>query len=118
MAAIKRGCRGAIVDGGVRDTSKVLEQGFPVFVKYRTSNGMLGRFRITAWDIPVCIGRVQIFPGDVIFGDMDGVIAVPREISYEVLLRAEEIKDQESAIKRWVMEGMSAQEVVERGGYF
>lgn len=118
MAAVKRGCRGAVVDGGVRDTESVLEQGFPLFVKYRTSNGMLGRFRITGWQIPIQIGNVFINPGDVVFCDIDGVIIIPREMAYEVLLRAEEIKEGESEIKRWIREGMSAREVVRRGGYF
>ena len=117
-AALKQGCRGAVIDGGVRDTNKVLEQGFPVFVKYRTSNGMLGRFRIIGYEIPVRIGEVMIEPGDIVLGDIDGVIIVPRDLAYDALLRAEEIKNSESDIKRWLSEGVSAQEVVDRGGYF
>ena len=118
MAACKRGCRGAVIDGGVRDTHRVLEQEFPVFVKYRSSNGMLGRFRITGWQVPIKIGDVMIRPGDIVFGDIDGVIVVPRSMAYEVLLRGEEIAGAESEIKRWIQEGMSAGEVVDRGGYF
>ena len=118
MAARKRGCRGAIIDGGVRDTHKVLEQGFPLFVKYRSSNGMLGRFRITGWQVPIKIGDVFINPGDIVFGDIDGVIVVPRDLAYEVLVRGEEIAGAESEIKRWIQDGMSAGEVVDRGGYF
>ena len=118
MAAVKRGCRGAIVDGGVRDTDRVLPQNFPVFVKYRSSNGMLGRFRISGWMIPVRIGEVDIFPGDIVFGDIDGVIVVPRAIAYDVLLRAEEIAASESQLKRWVEEGLATTEIVKRGGYF
>ena len=118
MAAVRKGCRGAVVDGGVRDTDRVLSQNFPVFIKYRTSNGMLGRFRISGWQLPIQIGGVFINPGDVVFGDIDGVIVVPRAIAYEVLLRAEEIAAGESEIKRWLREGMTTQEVVDRGGYF
>lgn len=118
MAARRKGCRGAVVDGGVRDTDRVLSQNFPVFVKYRSSSGMLGRFRISGWQEPIRIGQVFINPGDVVFGDIDGVIVVPRAIAYDVLLRAEEIARQESAIKRWIDEGMPAMEIVERGGYF
>ena len=118
MAAIRRGCRGAAVDGGVRDTDKVLEMKFPVFARYRNSNGMLGRFRITGWEIPIKIGDVIIYPGDVIFGDIDGVIVIPRTLAYEVLLRAEEIRDGETTLKRWVREGMTPNEIVKRGGYF
>lgn len=118
MAAVKRGCRGAIVDGGVRDTDRVLPQNFPTFVKYRTSNGMLGRFRISGWQVPIRIGEVNIFPGDIVFGDIDGVIVVPRADAYDVLVRAEEIAQSEGQLKKWVQEGLSATEIVKRGGYF
>lgn len=118
MAAVKRGCRGAIVDGGVRDTDRVLPQNFPLFVKYRTSNGMLGRFRISHWQTPIRIGVVDIFPGDIVFGDIDGVIVVPRHMAVEVLIRAEEIAAAESQLKQWVEEGLPATEIVGRGGYF
>ena len=118
MASIKKGCRGAVVDGGIRDTSKVLSQNFPVFVRYRTSNGMLGRFRIIDYQIPIRIGNVNINPGDVVFGDIDGVLIIPRDIAYEVLLRAEQIRSNEVEIKRWVNDGMSPMEVVKKGGYF
>ncbi|MDI4647781.1 RraA family protein [Cohnella hashimotonis] len=118
MASKRRGCRGAIVDGGVRDTDKVLEQDFPVFCKYRTSNGMLGRFRMIGWQQPVQIGGVFIYPGDVVFGDIDGVIVVPRELAYEVLLKAEHVKENEKAIKQMVLDGLTPTEVVRKGGYF
>lgn len=118
MASVRQGCRGAIVDGGVRDTNKVLEQNFPVFCKYRTSNGMLGRFRLIGYQIPVMMGKVMVYPGDVVMGDIDGCICVPRELAYEVLLRAEEIRDNELEIKEMVNSGMKPTTVVENGGYF
>lgn len=118
MASKKQGCRGAVVDGGVRDTDKILEQKFPVFCKYRTSNGMLGRFRMIGYQIPIVMGNVHVYPGDVILGDIDGCIAIPRELAYEVLLRAEQIRDNEVGIKQMVGSGMKPTEVVENGGYF
>lgn len=118
MASIKRGCRGAVVDGGVRDTDMVLKQNFPVFCKYRSSNGMLGRFRMIGWQMPITVGQVHIMPGDIILGDIDGVIVVPRDIAYDVLLRAEEIRDNEVGIKEMVNSGMKPTEVVANGGYF
>lgn len=114
----RRGCRGAVIDGGVRDTNKVLQQNFPVFCKYRCSNGMLGRFRTTAWQVPVIIGEVQIFPGDIVFGDIDGVIIIPRDIAYEVLLRAEQIQSGEKELDVMIASGISPTEVVAQGGYF
>ena len=118
MAAKARGCRGAIVDGGVRDTHLVLAQEFPVFCRYRSSNGMLGRFRMIDYQIPVQIGGVMIRPGDVLFGDIDGVLVIPREVAYEVLLRTETIAENEEEIKMNIRLGMSPSEVVRRGGYF
>lgn len=118
MASIRQGCRGAIVDGGVRDTNRVLEQNFPVFCKYRSSNGMLGRFRLIGYQIPVVMGRVHVYPGDVVLADIDGGICIPREMAYEVLLRAEEIRCSEVEIKKMVNSGMVPTKVVEKGGYF
>lgn len=118
MAAKKRGCRGAIVDGGVRDTNKVLEQDFPVFCKYRSSNGMLGRFRLIGYQIPVRIGNVTIDPGDIVCGDIDGCIIVPRKIAWEVLQEAEQILKNEEEIKKMVSGGATPTEVVKNGGYF
>ena len=117
-SAIARGSRGAVVNGGLRDTIQVLAQDFPVFNKYRTSNGSLGRTKITGYNIPLRIGKAYIYPGDIIFGDIDGVLVVPREIAYDVLVRAEEIKATEKEMKTWVHEGFSAKKIVEKGGYF
>jgi len=118
MASIRQGCRGAIVDGGVRDTNKVLEQGFPLFCKYRTSNGMLGRFRLIGYQLPINMGKVMICPGDVVMGDIDGCICIPREVAYDVLVRAEAIRDHEVEIKEMIHSGMKPTKVVENGGYF
>lgn len=117
-SAIARGARGAVVNGGLRDTMQVLDQDFPVWNRYRTSNGSLGRTKITGYNVPLRIDKVYIKPGDVIFGDIDGVLVIPRKIAYDVLIRAEEIKNGEQEIKSWVHKGFSAQKVIERGGYF
>lgn len=117
-ASIARGARGAVIDGGLRDTRQVLSQKFNVFNKYRTSNGTLSRCKIVGYDIAVKIGNVIINPGDIIFGDIDGVVVVPRDIACSVLKRAEEIYTNETEILDWVKSGMSAAKVVKKGGYF
>jgi len=116
--ALQKGLRGAVIAGGIRDTKQILEQKFPVFYKYRTSNGSLGRCLITHYQIPIKVGKVTVRPGDVIFGDIDGVLCIPREIAYEVLLRAEEIERNENEIFKWVRSGETIQEISEKGGYF
>lgn len=118
LASVKRGCRGAVVDGGVRDTDRILRLGFPVFCRYRTSNGMAGRFRMIGYQMPIKIGDVQIVPGDIIFGDIDGVLVIPRAIAQEVLEKAEAIRDGEVGIKAMIENCMQPTEIVRQGGYF
>lgn len=116
--AIAKKLRGAVIAGGIRDTKQILEQHFPVFYKYRTSNGSLGRCMITHYQVPVKIGKVTVRPGDIIFGDIDGVLCIPREIAYDVLLRAEGIERNEVDIFSWVRQGDTISQIIEKGGYF
>mgnify|MGYP002344249573 FL=1 len=120
MTATAKGkkLKAACIDGGIRDTHQILEADFPVFYEYRISNGSLARCLITHYQIPVKIGEVTIKPGDVVLGDVDGVLVVPRDIAYDVLIRAEEIKENEKIIFGWVHEGQTIQEIKEKGGYF
>jgi len=120
MTATAKGkkLKAACIDGGIRDTHQILAADFPVFYEYRISNGSLGRCMISNYQIPIKIGNVTIKPGDVVMGDIDGVLIIPRDIAYEVLLRAEEIKNNEKKIFSWVKNGDSIRTIKERGGYF
>jgi len=117
-AALRAGCRGAVIDGGVRDTQLILDQRFPVWCRYRTSNAMLGRFRMVGYQLPIRIGGVDINPGDIVFADIDGALIVPRRLAMEVLERAEALRSEEQVYKQWIDEGMSAMDVVKKGGAF
>ncbi len=117
MAAIRAGCRGAFING-IRDTDAILEQNFPIFNIYRTNVGMLGRFRMYYYQKPVRIGEINVIPGDWIFGDIDGVICVPGELAYDVLVESEKILSTEDGIRNMVRSGMKPTEVVANGGYF
>lgn len=116
--AKSKGVKAACIDGGIRDTHQILEAEFPIFYKYRISNGSLGRCLITHFQITLQIGDVTIKPGDVVLGDIDGVLVVPRDLAWAVLTRAEEIIENEKMIFSWVHEGQSIQEITEKGGYF
>jgi regulator of RNase E activity RraA len=117
MAANRRGCRGALVNG-IRDTQAILKQDFPVFHMYRTNAGMLGRFRMYHYQRPVRIGETVIEPGDWIVGDADGVIRIPQAIACDVLAAAEGVLRKEADVRRWMADGLKPTEVVARGGYF
>jgi regulator of RNase E activity RraA len=117
-ASMKRGVRGAVIDGGIRDTKDILEQGFPIWCRYRTSNGSLSRAKITGYQVPVVVGGVMIKPGDLVFADIDGALVVPRKLVEPVLARAESIEENEGEFKQWVDAGLSPLEIHDRGGYF
>jgi regulator of RNase E activity RraA len=117
MAAIRAGCCGAVVNG-IRDTTSILEQQFPVFYKYKANTGMFGRFKLYHYQKPILMGEVIVQPGDWIFGDIDGVISIPQAIAYDVLIAAEQILHKEKDIKEMVESGLKPTEVVAKGGYF
>jgi regulator of RNase E activity RraA len=117
-ASLKRGVRGAIIDGGIRDTKDILDQKFPIWYRYRTSNGALSHTKIVGYQVPIFVGDVIIKPGDIILADIDGGLVIPRKIAVQVLERAEQIEHNEGEIKEWVDAGLSAEEIHDRGGYF
>lgn len=103
-----RGAVGAVVDGPHRDTPKVLEQAFPVFSSGRFAQDSRVRTSVQAFRVPVEIGGVWITPGDLIFGDIDGVVVIPREHEQAVIARALEKARAENVVRKAIEEGMSA----------
>lgn len=114
----KQGCRGAVVDGGVRDVRFILEQEFPVFTRYRTPADAPPRWRIDDWNVPIAIGNVEVRPGDVLVGDIDGVVCVPRAVAEEVLERAESTASTENEVRAAVKDGTDPLEAYERFSKF
>lgn len=117
-ASLKRGVRGAIVDGGIRDTKDILQQQFPIWYRYRTSNGALAHTKIVGYQTPIYVGEIIVKPGDILLADIDGALVIPRRLATDVLQRAEQIEQNEGEIKEWVDAGLSAQDIHDRGGYF
>jgi regulator of RNase E activity RraA len=113
-----RGCRGAVIHGGVRDVDYILKLDFPVFACYTTPLDVMGRWRVVDFDVPIQIGEVAIHPGDMVVGDRDGVIVVPGELSEEVLLKAEDVVSTENLIRRAVLEGVHPLDAYYQHGRF
>lgn len=113
-----RGCRGAIIDGGVRDVEYILREDFPVWSRYTTPADAVPRWQIVEWNCVVTIGDVRIEPGDVVVADYDGVVAVPGRIAAEVLLKCEELVGTESEVRTAVRRGMAPLEAFEAYGEF
>jgi len=82
---LAKGCRGYVFNGaGVRDTDEVIMQNVPVWSHYISQAMNQTRIQFDAKNVPVAIGGVTIFPGDVVVADGDGVIIVPRKVAREV----------------------------------
>ena len=97
--ARRAGCVGAVVDGGIRDTAYIRAAGFPMFYRFTAPGDALGRFSIVDYECPVSIGGVRVNPGDYVFGDEDGVVIVPKELTLEVLVKAEKVCELENEIR-------------------
>ncbi len=117
-AARERGCTGAVVDGGLRDTRFVLQMGFPVFCRFRCAASSIGRWEIREWMVPIRIGETTIQPDDFVFGDCDGVVVVPRALAVEVLLKTEEIVRREHGMRTDLAKGITVSEVYKTHGKF
>jgi regulator of RNase E activity RraA len=76
-AARARGARGAVVDGLIRDVRKIEAIPFPVFAAGIKPVDSMGRGIVIDYNLPVECGGVQVFPGDLVFADFDGVVVVP-----------------------------------------
>ncbi len=113
-----RGARGAVIDGGARDTDYIRKIGFPVFARYTTPRDIVGRWRLTAFNVPIEIGGVEIDPGDFVLGDRDGVLIIPQEVAGEVITKAEQVVHTENLVRKAILEGVHPLEAYNRYGRF
>ncbi len=94
--AVANGHVGAVLDGAVRDLTEIRrDYGFPVYARDVSPGTTLGRYRTVASQVPVCVGGIIIHPGDIVVGDVDGVVVVPQKMASEVLAMAQEIDQRE-----------------------
>ena len=83
IRATQLGARGAIVNGYSRDTRAILELGFPTFSFGAYGQASAPRYKVGDYRVPVEIGAARVNPGDILFGDIDGVCVVPAIIPGE-----------------------------------
>lgn len=113
-----RKVRGAVIDGATRDAAVIARIGFPTFVRYRTPQDSVPRWRVTDWGQPLTIGGVRVSLGDVIVADVDGIVVVPRRVAHEVLGRAEKLVGTESKVRGAVKRGIPPLEAYNKFGVF
>ncbi|MEX0776102.1 MAG: RraA family protein [Phycisphaeraceae bacterium] len=106
--AMKLGAAGAVVDGYSRDTQGILNLGFPVFSYGRYAQDQGPRGKVIDYRVPIEINNVRIDPGDIVFGDYDGVLIVPRSAERDVFTKALEKACGEKLVAKAIADGMSA----------
>lgn len=106
LEGFRRGARGYVIEGGVRDTDELILQKIPVWSRFISQAMVQGRLRYDAKDIPVSVGGVVVHPGDVVVADGDGVIVVPRKMAYEVAKYARRELNNDKIQRRKLYEAM------------
>jgi 4-hydroxy-4-methyl-2-oxoglutarate aldolase len=115
--AHRRGIAGTVIDGACRDTALCMELGYPVFSKSYSMRTGKDRVQLDGTNIIVNIGDARVAPGDILRGDADGVVAIPRQHEAEVLAIAEGIATAEEAIRKSVRGGKRLDEARKEFGY-
>ena len=112
--AFQLGAAGAVVDGFSRDTLGVRNVGLPVFSHGSYAQDQLLRGRVADFRVAIRINGVLIQPGDIVFGDLDGVCVVPSDAEEEVFQLAVSKANQENTVRKAILSGMSTVEAFER----
>jgi regulator of RNase E activity RraA len=115
-AARARGAVGAVLAGHTRDTHGIVAMDFPVFCHGSYAQDQRGRGKVVDFRIELNIGGVTIRSGDVVFGDIDGVVVLPGEIADDVVRRALDQMQKENSAKKLLCEGASAESVFQATG--
>lgn len=115
-AARNRGAVGAVLNGYSRDTRGILNIGFPTFSMGRYGLDQRHRGKVVDFRCRIRFGEVMIEPGDLVFGDLDGVCVVPQAIEKEVLARSFEKAQGERQVFKAIQNGLGAQASWDRFG--
>jgi regulator of RNase E activity RraA len=114
--ALKLGARGAVVNGYVRDTRAILSLNFPTFAFGSYGQDSAPRYKVYDFRVPIEIGGVRVRSGDILFGNVDGVLVVPVEAETEIFTKALEKARAEKTVKRDLENGLAATEAFARYG--
>lgn len=112
-----RGLGGTVIHGVCRDASRSLEVGYPIFSRGTYMRTGKDRVQAEGYNVPVSLGEVRVRPGDLLLGDADGVIVIPREQESEVLAAAKQIEEAEDRIRQEIMSGTRLDEARKKFRY-
>ncbi|MBR3356689.1 MAG: 4-carboxy-4-hydroxy-2-oxoadipate aldolase/oxaloacetate decarboxylase [Solobacterium sp.] len=109
-ACIERGIAGVIIDGSCRDAQDIVALGLPVFVRGMNPSGTT-KASLAKLNVPVICGGVTVHPGDMIIGDCDGVVVVPKEQEDGVFAKAQAKFEKELHITEALKQGKTSLEI-------
>ncbi len=115
-ASRTRGAVGAVVDGWHRDTPQVLEQNWPVFSMGCYAQDSSVRTQVADYRCRLEVGNVTVLPGDIVFGDVDGVLVIPSKVADEAVEKALEKAAGEKTVRKAIEAGMSTTKAFETYG--
>jgi regulator of RNase E activity RraA len=113
----RRGIAGTVIDGACRDTHLSRELGYPIYSRSYSMRTGKDRVQVEAMGGTVNIGEARVQQGDILRGDADGVVAIPKEHEEAVLAAAEQIDAAEQQIRAMVNDGHSLTEARAKLGY-
>jgi regulator of RNase E activity RraA len=114
--ALRLGAAGAVMNGYARDSLGILRLNFPTFAWGRYAQDQGPRGKVIDFRCPIEIEGVSVAPGDLIFGDMEGVLVIPQTAIEEVFSLAVEKARGEKLVRKAIEEGMSASDAFEKFG--
>jgi 3-hexulose-6-phosphate synthase/6-phospho-3-hexuloisomerase len=110
LSAMKKGIKGVVIDGGIRDSDDIGKLGFPAWAKHVTPNagephghGRLGE--------NISCGGQSVSPGDVIVADEIGIVVVPKNRIFEILKKTKEVSKKEKRYKEGIRKGKTLSEI-------
>ena len=110
LRALQLGAAGVVLNGYSRDTREILSTPFPVFSYGSYGQDQGPRGKVIDYRVPIELEGVRIDPGDLLFGDFDGVVVIPQAIEKEAIVRALEKSDAEDRVRNAILDGMSTVE--------
>lgn len=115
-ASQTRGAYGAIIDGYTRDVRQIIAMKFPVFATGMKPVDSNGRSIVVDYKCPINCGGVVVRPGDIIFGDIDGVVVIPKHVEMDVIQKAIEKVEGENKTREELKQGKYLRDVYEKYG--
>jgi len=116
IRARKLGSTGAVLNGYSRDTKAILDLNFPTFSWGPYGQDSSPRYKVVDFRVPLEIGAVRLHPGDILFGDIDGVCLIPIQAANEVFAKAIEKVRGEKLVRKALEDGSSAVAAFEKHG--